>query len=400
MTLPTSSAFPPVESFLASLALAPRQAHKLLTVWPLLGTAPTAAPAYVSLAEALERGDVAITELPQGASVPYVLVSNRGGVAVLVLFGEELRGALQNRTANASFLIPPGGEVEIDVSCVEQGRWSSRPGQGAMRFGSSGDVLSSSLRAKMHAKVALARKRGLRFDADQGEVWGEVADRVAYSRALSPSGAYADYIATRQRDLDEASAAFACVPGQVGFVAAIGDEVVGLEAIGRPEVFAKALPGLLRAYLVDAIDAALVREPRASHAERPASRSSRSLGADPGAAGDAPPVPPAPRFDAPEAFLAALREAPADTGPSLGLGIDVRIAGEGVCGCALVEGDVVHLTAFPPAAERAGRPVDPDDEEAWADDELCGLTSEPGAPAAPATEAPPARSRRGRTRAE
>jgi hypothetical protein len=352
MTSPVSPASAAISSFLDSIALAPRQSHKLLTIWPLLRTSPAAGAPYVSLAEALARDEVEISELPGGASVPHILVTNRGEVAVLALFGEELRGAFQNRTANASFLIPPHGSVQIDVSCVEQGRWSSRAGQDALRFRTSGHVLSHALRAKMARNVAVAQKRGRAFDAGQCEVWSEVADRVSYARASAPTGSYEDYVDTRARDLDEASAAFATLPEQVGFVASLGDEVVGLEAIGRPEVFAKAAPGLLRAYLIDAIDAALVREPR-----RPSSDAASST----------------PRFDSPEAFLAALREAPGEARPSLGIGTDVRVAGEGVCACALVDADVVHVTAFPavPESRRSGaRAEDLDDGWDGGDDFL------------------------------
>jgi hypothetical protein len=182
--------------------------------------------------------------------------------------------------------------------------------------------MARSIRAKMAQKVSGSRKRGLRFVADQGEVWAEVDHRLESSRTSSATRAYADYLAARRSELDSASAAFHPVPGQVGFVAAIGSDVVGLEAIGRPEVFASAFAGLVRAYVIDAIDAAAV--------------SARSDGPAPAA-----------RFDAPEPFLAALAVAPGEEGPSLGLGRDLRIEDGHVCGCALVAGDVVHLTAFP-----------------------------------------------------
>jgi hypothetical protein len=215
--------------------------------------------------------------------------------------------------------VPPKSEVVLDVSCVEHGRWERR---GRAAFEGSGAVMSSHLRHRMNRHVSSARREGRGFRADQGEVWGDVRERVAYSGARSPSGAYADYLATRTRDLDELAAAFRPLPGQVGFVACIGEEVAGLEAIGRPEVFAAAFPGLLRSYLVDAIDHALVRSRRG--ASRPEAR-----------------------FDAPEPFLAALAAACPESGPSLGLGTDLRIETERVHACALVAGEVVHLTAFP-----------------------------------------------------
>jgi len=88
----------------------------------------------------------------------------------------------------------------------------------------------------------------------------------------------------------------------------------------------------VRSYAIDAIDAALGR--REQEPER-----KRAL----------------PGHDSPEAFLAALGRAPVERGPSLGVGEDLRIEGEGVAGCALVAGQVVHLTAFP-AQQASGAP--------------------------------------------
>lgn len=312
---------PAVGRLLGHAGLAPRQHHKLLCVWPLVA-GPAAgrsrAPRYVGLGEALASGQLAVEELA-GASVPHVAVDNRGDVAVLVLFGEELRGALQNRIANASFLVPARSRVVIDVSCVEEGRWARREAGG---FHASGEVLSTAVRRKVADQVRASSAAGHGFRSDQWEVWRDVGDRLAHAGADSHTFSYADYLATRETELGEATRAFRCVPGQVGFVAALGDEVVGLEAIGRPEVFAGAFEGLLRAYLVDAVDQALVAAKRA-----------------------APPA--APRFESPEALVAALVAAPAESTPSLGTGEDMRLHGGGVSGCALVAGDVVHLTAFP-----------------------------------------------------
>jgi hypothetical protein len=311
-----------IASFLGNVSLAARQAHKSLTLWPLVREgAPSKALEYITLSEAFARGQIAVDELQEGATVPHVQARNRGAVAVLVLFGEEIRGAKQNRIANASFLVPPHAAIILDVSCVEHGRWSRRRGSA---FESTGMVMSSSVRQKMNLHVSESRRAGLGFSADQSEVWDEIDGRVRFARADAPSGAYSDYLATRQHDLDEMARVFHSLPDQVGFVACIGEEVAGLEAIGRPEVFAQAYPGLVRGYLIDAIDHALVR------ARRPATK-------------------PAARFDAPEPFLAALAKAQVGASPSLGLGTDLRIEDARVSACALVADDVVHMTAFPAA---------------------------------------------------
>jgi hypothetical protein len=341
----------PVAETLARVHLAPRQTHKALTVWPLLAdtTVPASGLAYRTLADALEAGDLLVDEVSEGGFVPNVRVTNRGREAVLVLFGEEIVGAKQNRVANASFLVGAESSVVIDVSCVEQGRWGRRAGVG---FLSSDHLISHMLRRKMQAKVAMARAVGQSFDADQAEVWDEVRHRVVSSQTSSRSIAYDDYHDSRRTDLEEILAAFRALPGQVGFVAAIGDAMHGVEFLGRPDVFARCFERMLRAYAIDAVDAGLLRSERPV---RPGRRARPDLFGEPGhpehddlLEGPASPAaPPAPAFDSPEAFLAALAAAEITRCPSLGLGEDLRLRGPRVAGCALAVEGVVHLMGHP-----------------------------------------------------
>ncbi len=314
----------PLSELLARTHLAPRQAYKSLTLWPLRSTdeeSAVTAPAYQALGTAFGQGTLRVDEVGEHGQVPHVRVSNLGELAVLVLFGEEIRGAKQNRIANASFLVPARSDVVLDVSCVEAGRWHRRRGE---RFHKSEAVLSNAIRRKMAKKVALSRVDGLGFRADQSQVWDEIGSRIELSGTASPTRAYADYEGSRASDLEEMTRAFHPVEGQLGFVASIGDEVAGLEVIGRPEVFAAAFQALLRAYAIDAVDAALVRRLEGERDEA------------------------APRFETPESFLDALARARVSRGPSLGLGDDLRLEGAGVAGCALEHGEqIVHLTAFP-----------------------------------------------------
>ena len=319
-----------IAEHLAAVELDASRAHGPLTLWPLrlrAGVPPPKCPEHVPLARALAQGLVLVDEVSEGGSVPHVRVTNRAEVAVLFLFGEEIHGAKQNRVANASFLVAPRSAVVLDVSCVEAGRWHRR---GGSRFEAADAVLASSLRRKMAGKVAAARSRGRRFDADQAEVWGEIEVRIGHAGAASPTSAYADYRASRASEVDAIGAAFAPTAGQIGFVAAIGGEIAGVELLGRPEVFAESHGALVRGYAIDAVDAGLVR-------------------ARDGGEG----------FDAPEPFLAAVERARVRSGASLGLGEDLRIEGRGVVGCALACGGIVHLSAFPgPAREpRPPRPT-------------------------------------------
>ena len=165
-----------------------------------------------------------------------------------------------------------------------------------------------------------------RLAADQGQVWDDVSARLSHSGSSSRTSAYAAYADKRRDQVGALAAAFQPVAGQVGFVCAIDGEIAGLEVVGRPEVFARIFPALLHAYAIDAVDLEFAKAQDRGRLGRR-------------------------RFEAPEPFLRALAAAPSRGSASLGLGEDLRIEGDAIAGCALVAGDVVHLTAF--AAETA-----------------------------------------------
>ena len=311
----------PISTFLGHAHLGTCQSHKALSLWPLLwpATAPPSGPECIPLREALAAGLATIDEVSDGGSVPHVRVTNKGKQPVLFLFGEEIVGAKQNRVANATFLVPAQSTEVIDVSCVEAGRWQRSPREG---FRESKEVVSSSLRRKMAMKVSDSLARGRGFVADQGEVWDDIGERLSESRTASPTSAWADYRKSRARDVGEFRRAFRPVERQVGFVVMRGDRVVGLEAVGRSDVFAASHASLLAAYTIDAADDGLVQRQGSA-------------------------APQGPVFDAPEPFLAELANAPVRLSATRGLGSDLRVATERVAACALACEGLVHLTAFP-----------------------------------------------------
>ena len=277
---PVAPTLQPIADLLAQLALAPSQTHKSLTLWPLLSSEEAAVsdgPGYVLLARALEDGTVQIDEVSEGGSVPNVRVTNRGAQDVLFLFGEEIRGAKQNRIANASFLVAAQSELVIDVSCVERGRWGRR-GRGG--FGASGEVVSNLMRKKMAHKVAESRapwwklrRRPAGGVARRRRAAGLRADGVGDGlvRGLHP-------FASERPERPARGLPSARASGRIrGDLPAARSSAS--KSIGRPEVFADRFEGLVRSYAVDAIDAALGQRER-----------ERAL----------------PRYDSPEAFLAAL----------------------------------------------------------------------------------------------
>jgi pSer/pThr/pTyr-binding forkhead associated (FHA) protein len=81
---------------LGRIAIGEPVRYKSLTVFPLFGD-DNPAVEYLLSDEAIEAGVVTVAEVSQQGSVPELAVTNTGNIRVLLLEGEELRGAKQNR---------------------------------------------------------------------------------------------------------------------------------------------------------------------------------------------------------------------------------------------------------------------------------------------------------------
>ncbi|MBT8446990.1 MAG: hypothetical protein KJO38_07570, partial [Gammaproteobacteria bacterium] len=80
---------------------------------------------YLLLGDAVENGWARVQEVSDSGNVPELRVENKADRPVLIMDGEQLIGAKQNRVANLTLLLPAGKTTVIPVSCVEQGRWRS-----------------------------------------------------------------------------------------------------------------------------------------------------------------------------------------------------------------------------------------------------------------------------------
>jgi hypothetical protein len=302
-----------IQDSLSGLKLGAPQAHRNLAFFPLL--AADAGPGqggYLLLDEALDRKLARVTEVSGAGSVPELAFENASTEKILLVDGDELIGAKQNRIINLSILVGGGMRIPIPVSCVEQGRWSYRTSE----FGSAKRSLFAKARAKKMGRVSASmRERGERH-SNQGEVWADVADKVAFSRSESPTGSMSDAYDSSREALEAYTRAFRAEPGQRGAVAAIDGKVVGLELFDSAATFSKYLDKLVRSYAFDALetDDGKARAPSAKAVER---------------------------------FLAKVRAAVAERFDALGEGEDIRLSGDGVAGGALAAGGrVVHLAGF------------------------------------------------------
>jgi hypothetical protein len=288
-----------------------------LTVVPLLDGAGLA-PDWRLLDEASTEGSFAVTEASEAGVVSRLRVVNGGSVSLLLLDGEELVGAKQNRILNTTVLIAAGRTADIPVSCVEQGRWSCRGG----RFAPSGRSVYASVRRSKSVQVHAALRAEGRHVSDQGRIWNDLADMAVAFRVSSPTGAMYDAYESRAETLAAYRRQLGPVDGQVGAVVYGASGWLGVDLLPSPALFDRAWARLLSGYSMEAL---------------------RLEG-------------PARVLPEPETLLARLKGARTASFSAVAEGEDWRFRAQGMIGAALVvDGILAHLMAFPAGVNRPTR---------------------------------------------
>jgi hypothetical protein len=296
-----------------------------LAVFPVFGPEPR--QEYVAFAQGRERG-VTILEREERASVNELVIENPTDLAVLLYEGEEVLGAQQNRIFDVSVLVAAGSKLEVPVSCVEAGRWD--PSRHTNNLHPSRHAAYLKLRhMKAKSKSDRVHERLSAFTearADQSAIWSEVESKSARHGTRSPTGAMHDIYESRRTALEELRRAIRLHPGQSGAIVAIGGNLVVLDYVSRPDVFAALHGPLVQGYALDALEA---------HETDP------------------------PAIEAASGFALLVSDCGvARRTPGLGLGDEIRIAANGVAGSALaVDGELVQLTAFPSDDAGDARPA-------------------------------------------
>ncbi len=299
-----------VAKHLMSVELGEPQEAQGVAVFPLF-TPTNPRLAYVALKTALDSGAIAVSEVSAAGVVGDLRVRNGGSSPVLLLDGEELAGAKQNRVLNTTILVGAHTDITIPVSCTEQGRWSYV----SSNFQESHSVAPPRVRRTTQRTVNASLAREMTFRADQGEVWEEVRSMAADAGVHSETGAMRDVFQERMSDLDTLLRQFSIQPGQRGLLAIAGDGVLGFDLVSLSDVYAVLHTKLVRSYAMDALLSNL----------KSATRAAGELAKE---------------------FLLATSSTEEKRYKSVGHGYDYRYTGEGMVGSAIAFRSEVAHTAF------------------------------------------------------
>jgi ARG/rhodanese/phosphatase superfamily protein len=205
---------------------------------------------YLELEEALRQNLVEITEVSEQGSVPNLQVTNKSLSDILILDGEELLGAKQNRVVNTTIVVPAHSSVVTPVSCVEQGRWRYT----SKEF-STGDSFSyPSLRRQKHRDVTSSLRATGSFASDQSRIWDDISQKAARMDVTSDTMAMSDIFESRTESQEHLQHEVPYQEKQVGFFAFIKDGFAGGDVFGSSDLCRKKLPKLVRSYYLDSLD--------------------------------------------------------------------------------------------------------------------------------------------------
>ena len=301
-----------IKNYLEQTKIGRKQIYKNMAVFPLLSTYSSNLD-YLLLDEALAGGLIEVVEVDKEGSVPELKVINKSPRMVLILDGEELVGAKQNRIVNTSILIQGNYTIVIPVSCVEQGRWS----YDSPRFFSQERMMSSGLRAMKSEQVNYSVRVSGEYRSDQGAIWNEISEKAVRREATSSSMAMANIYEKDMPSIQEYASYFRLIDSQVGAVFMINDKVVGMDGFGNSDSFSKIFNKLIKSYALDAID---WFDPEKECK---------------GLKGEV------------TKFMKASRAARVESHESVGLGVDYRMESRKITGFSLVfDNQILHLSVF------------------------------------------------------
>jgi hypothetical protein len=269
-----------------------------LTVFPVVASKSYSTSQFLTLDEGFRSGEVIVTEYGNvrglirgprpalqhdGAEVNRLVLVNNSKHPLLLLAGEIVAGGKQDRVIGKDRIVPPESDpVDLNVFCVEPGRWVAR----SANFGASGSAYGSKAEVAVGsaggaASGTLMAQPSVRAkamgDKDQGQVWAEVRKQQdsmalevteaapASAAPIRSTSSYAVVMENKdvKQKVDEVARPieqnYQSLIKQlrdrkaVGVVVAVDGRIIWSDIFASTELLEKYWPKLVRSYASEAI---------------------------------------------------------------------------------------------------------------------------------------------------
>lgn len=220
---------------------------------------------YKNLKEAMEIKGFRITErkpfgrFEDSGAVNNLTVQNKSTETIYLMAGDVVKGGNQDRVLAQDMVLPPRTLANIEVFCVEHGRWQyqgdpeeeldeeAKKNKKVFAFTGYYNVVSNDIR------------KTVKHEKDQGMVWAAVGNLTTTHKATSTTETYTalekskDFTVERNKYLAYFEDKMEGKDNVVGMVVVSGNEVLGTDMFNHPNLFKKQYKVLLHSYVTDAI---------------------------------------------------------------------------------------------------------------------------------------------------
>jgi len=215
--------------FLRNLVLTPVTAHTTNGFSPL------------TIEEIFKKGKGTLHEIDT-PDIDVITFENQSDQPVLMLDGEEITGAMQNRIIAHSHMVDAQTTKDIPVVCVEEGRWDDIGGF------KTGHCSYPQLRA------VLLRSRYRRTNL-QKTIWKEVTRKLTVTKTQSATSSMHDIYENLNDETSRYLEGFSSLNHDtIGFVGSAGDRILGCDLFQNHRTYQKFERKLVRSYALDAIE--------------------------------------------------------------------------------------------------------------------------------------------------
>ncbi|WP_407423860.1 ARPP-1 family domain-containing protein [Methanobrevibacter sp.] len=192
----------------------------------------------LTLKKGLELGLVEVKECEQ-STVNTIKVTNNAVTPLILIDGEEILGANQNRIVNSTLLIAPKTTQAISVSCTGHGRWEYKN-----EFKQSEYIADFNTR-----RVKEFAKRS--HQNSQQAIWDSIKSLEVENSFKSPTSAMSESYDNLKISHNEFLKAFEIVDGQCGVLVIQNGEIKGFEIFYNPQIYKEYHEKVLRSYLMN-----------------------------------------------------------------------------------------------------------------------------------------------------
>jgi hypothetical protein len=259
-----------------------------LTIFPVVAATSHDTSEFLTLDEGLRSGTVEVTETGRagrmvrgperrryrGDEVNKLYLVNDSKRPLLLLAGEVVTGGKQDRIVGKDLIIPAGDESDLDVFCIEHGRWTET----SAKFGSAGAYGGVGGGVYMAQPSIRAEAQG---NKDQSGVWNQVskakesmADSFSVAGAPAPAAvselsvtssyagvmenhavaAQVDKVAAPIERSYESAIHHLSNARALGVVVAVNGRIVWADVFASTDLLEKYWPKLVRSYAAQAVE--------------------------------------------------------------------------------------------------------------------------------------------------